>query len=149
MRDRDAVYGRDFGSRAGRIGIDAIAPIHAPKANAVAERVIGTHRRECLDHLIILDEQHLAMVLTEFVGYSTQSGPTGRCASRRRSRRHALSRGQCDPGPCSAVCTTCTSRRPDPSPSFAPPQAQALTTNSRVSKWSTWWSNTKILAHAR
>jgi len=75
LRDRDAVYGRDFGSRAGRIGIDAIAPIHAPKANAVAERVIGTLRRECLDHLIILDEQHLAMVLTEFVGYYNTERP--------------------------------------------------------------------------
>jgi len=39
LRDRDAVYGRDFRKRARSIGIDAIvAPIHAPKANAIAER---------------------------------------------------------------------------------------------------------------
>jgi len=38
LRDRDAVYGHDFGKRAVRIDIDAIAtPIHAPKANAIAE----------------------------------------------------------------------------------------------------------------
>jgi len=76
LRDRDAVYGRDFRNRAGRIGIDAIAtPIHAPKANASAERAIGTLRRECLDHLIVLDERHLRTVLTEFVQYYNQERP--------------------------------------------------------------------------
>src|SRR5438874_9563294 len=76
LRDRDAVYGCDFRQRARRIGIDAIAtPIHAPKANAIAERVIGTLRRECLDHLIILDEQHLRSVLTEFMRYYNQERP--------------------------------------------------------------------------
>jgi putative transposase len=76
LRDRDAVYGRDFRKRAGRIGIDAVAtPIHAPKTNAIAERVIGTLRRECLDHLIVLDEQHLRTVLTEFVQYYNQERP--------------------------------------------------------------------------
>jgi len=65
-RDRDAVYGRDFRQRARRIGIDAIAtPVRSPRANAVAERVIGTLRRECLDHMIILDEHHLLSVLHE------------------------------------------------------------------------------------
>src|SRR4051812_36627486 len=73
LRARDTVYGRDFRQRARGIGIDAIVtPIHAPKANAIAERVIGTLRRECLDHLIVLDEQHLSMVLREFVAYDTQ-----------------------------------------------------------------------------
>jgi transposase InsO family protein len=76
LRDRDAVYGRDFRKRAQRIGIDAIAtPIHAPKANAIAERVIGTLRRECLDHLIVLDEQHLRIVLPEYVQYYNQERP--------------------------------------------------------------------------
>ena len=70
LRDRDAVYGRDFRQRASQLGIDAIAtPIASPRANAVIERFIGTLRRECLDHLIILGEQHLRSVLTEFVGY--------------------------------------------------------------------------------
>src|SRR5207244_2005333 len=76
LRDRDRVYGRDFRQRARRIGIDAIAtPIRAPRANAVVERVIGTLRRECLDHLIVLDKRHLASVLTEFVRYYNQDRP--------------------------------------------------------------------------
>ncbi|TME41188.1 MAG: hypothetical protein E6I75_03690 [Chloroflexi bacterium] len=76
LRDRDAVYGRDFRQRARRIGIDAIAtPIHAPKTNTIAERVIGTLRRECLDHLIILDEHPLLSVLCEFVAYYNQERP--------------------------------------------------------------------------
>jgi transposase InsO family protein len=73
LHDRDAVYSRDFRRCAQRIGIDGIrTPIHAPKANAIVERVIGTLRRECLDHLIILDEHHLLSVLREFVAYYNQ-----------------------------------------------------------------------------
>jgi transposase InsO family protein len=76
LRDRDAVYGRDFRQRARRMGIDSIAtPVRAPRANAIAERVIGTLRRECLDHLIVLDEQHLASVLSEFVRYYNEDRP--------------------------------------------------------------------------
>jgi transposase InsO family protein len=70
LRDHDAVYGRDFRQRARRIGVDAIAtPLASPCANAVVERFLGTLRRECLDHLIILDEQHLRSILGEFVQY--------------------------------------------------------------------------------
>jgi transposase InsO family protein len=76
LQDRDAVYGRDFRRRARRIGIDAITmPIRSPRANAVVERVIGTLRRECLDHIIVLDEQHLRSVLTEFIRYYNQERP--------------------------------------------------------------------------
>src|ERR671925_188306 len=76
LRDRDAVYGRDFRQRAGRVGIDAIAtPVRSPRANAIVERVIGTLRRECLDHVIVLDEQHLRSVLAEFVRYYNQDRP--------------------------------------------------------------------------
>src|SRR5881227_815556 len=76
LRDRDAVYGRDFRQRARRLGIDSIVtPIRSPCANAVVERIIGTLRRECLDHLIILDEQHLRSILTEFVRYYNEDRP--------------------------------------------------------------------------
>jgi transposase InsO family protein len=43
--------------------------------NAIVERFIGTLRRECLDHLIILDEQHLRSVLTEFISYYNLERP--------------------------------------------------------------------------
>ena len=76
LRNRDAVYGRGFRERAQRISIDAIpTPIRAPKANAIAERLIGTLRRECLDHVIVFDEQDLRSVLTEFVQYYNQERP--------------------------------------------------------------------------
>ena len=47
-------------------------PISAPRC---AERVIGTLRWECLDHLIVLDEQHLRSMLTEFVRYYNEDRP--------------------------------------------------------------------------
>jgi hypothetical protein len=78
LRDRDAAYGRDFRQRARRLGSDSISiatPVRAPRANAIVERGIGTLRRECLDDLIVLDEQHLASVLTECVRYSNEERP--------------------------------------------------------------------------
>ena len=47
----------------------------SPRANAVVDRFLGTLRRECLDHLIILDEQHLRLVLDEFVQYYNLERP--------------------------------------------------------------------------
>jgi transposase InsO family protein len=76
LHDRDAAYGRDFRQRARRVGIDSIAtPVRSPRANAVVERVIGTLRRECLDHLIVVDEHHLLRVLRGFVGYYNWERP--------------------------------------------------------------------------
>jgi putative transposase len=76
LRDRDAVYGRDFRARAERVGIDAIAtPVRSPRANAIVERVIGTGRRACPDHIIVLDEHHLRSVLAEGVRYYNRDRP--------------------------------------------------------------------------
>ena len=76
LRDRDAVYGGDFAQRAAALGIETLlTPVRAPRANAVAERVIGTLRRECLDHLIVLNERHLRAVLAEFIRYYNRDRP--------------------------------------------------------------------------
>ena len=70
IRDRDRNYGGGFVSKAAAIGITTVlTPVRAPKANAIAERVIGTIRRECLDHLIVLNERHLRRVLREYLAY--------------------------------------------------------------------------------
>jgi transposase InsO family protein len=61
LPDRDAVYGRDFPSRARALGIRTLlTPFRAPRANAIAERVIRTLRTECPDHVLVVNERHLA-----------------------------------------------------------------------------------------
>jgi transposase InsO family protein len=68
LRDRDGVYGGAFRERAKALGIEPVlTPVRSPRAKAVAERVIGTLRRECLDHSIPVDERHLRTVLAEYV----------------------------------------------------------------------------------
>ena len=68
IRDRDRSYGGDFIDRAAGLGIRSILTlIQAPKANAIAERVVRTFRQECLDHVIVLNERHLRRLLREFV----------------------------------------------------------------------------------
>ncbi len=47
----------------------------APRANAVAERMVRTFRRECLDHLIVLNQDQLLTILSEFVAYYNRDRP--------------------------------------------------------------------------
>jgi transposase InsO family protein len=76
LRDRDVVYGRDFAKKAQTVGIDTpLTPFRSPRANAIAERVIRTLRRECLDHVLILNERHLQAVLEEYVDFYNTERP--------------------------------------------------------------------------
>ncbi len=76
IRDRDRVYGRDFVARAQRLGIETVLTlVRAPQANAVAERWIGTLRRECLNHLIAFNERHLRRLVREFGTYYNETRP--------------------------------------------------------------------------
>jgi len=70
IRDRDKIYGKAFIDRMKAMDIDEvlIAP-RSPWQNPFAERVIGSIRRECLDHFIIFNERHLSQVLRAYVEY--------------------------------------------------------------------------------
>ena len=76
VRDRDRCYGGNFIARTAELGIQTLlTPIHAPKANAIAERLVGTLRHECLDHLIIVNERHLLRLLREYVAHYNEARP--------------------------------------------------------------------------
>src|SRR5271163_2741088 len=70
LRDRDASYGSDFCNRVEAMGIEEVitAP-RSPWQNAYVERVIGSIRRECLDHIVIFNERHLRRVMSSYVDY--------------------------------------------------------------------------------
>jgi putative transposase len=88
IRDRDTKFSAAFDAVFTAIGIRIIkTPVQAPRANAIAERWIGSARRECLDRMLITGERHLRLVLDEYVDhYNThrphrtlqQSPPAGR-----------------------------------------------------------------------
>ena len=70
LRDRDGIYGECFRHRVEHMGIDEvlIAP-RSPWQNPYVERLIGSIRRECLDHVIVLNEGHLRRILAEYFHY--------------------------------------------------------------------------------
>jgi transposase InsO family protein len=70
IRDRDKAYGSAFVRRVRAMGIEQVltAP-RSPWQNPYCERVIGTLRRECLDHVIVLGEQHLRRILRKYLEY--------------------------------------------------------------------------------
>jgi transposase InsO family protein len=70
VRDNDSTYGAAFRARLKQLGIeDTPTAPRSPWQNPYAERMVGTFRRECLDHVIILNEAHLRRLLNEFLAY--------------------------------------------------------------------------------
>ena len=70
LRDRDGIYGQDFRDRVKGMEIEEvlIAP-RSPWQNPYVERLIGSIRRECLDHVIVLNEDHLRVILASYFDY--------------------------------------------------------------------------------
>jgi putative transposase len=76
IRDRDDKFGSSFARVAATSGIKILkTPYHAPRANAICERFLGSVRRECLDHLLILQEKQLHRILRAYIQYFNQARP--------------------------------------------------------------------------
>ena len=76
IRDRDSKYGPAFTRVAAATGITELrAAYRAPRQNATCERFLGSVRRECLDHVLVLGEAHLRHVLREYVAYFNTARP--------------------------------------------------------------------------
>ena len=95
LRDRDKIYGRYFRRRVDGMGIDQIVTAYrSPWQNAYVERLNGSIRRECTDHVIVFNENHLRRILRSYFEYynndRTHLGldketPLGRQVSERQS----------------------------------------------------------------
>ena len=74
VRDNDGAYGKTFTKRVRTMGIRdrPIAP-RSPWQNPYVERLIGTLRRECLDHILIIGERHLHRILAAYSSYYNET----------------------------------------------------------------------------
>ena len=97
LRDRDRIYGHTFRQQVAVMQIqEVLGTPRCPWQRAYVERVIGSVRRECLDHVIILDEEGLRRVLASYFSYY------------RKSRLHlSLEKDSPDPRPVQSVGAIC------------------------------------------
>ena len=74
LRDRDRIYAEDFRRRVAGMRIEEVmtAP-HSPWQSPYVERLIGSIRRECLDHVIVLGENHLRRIMRSYIAYYHRS----------------------------------------------------------------------------
>jgi len=76
IRDNDATYGAQFARVAAGSRIEVLrTPMQALRASALGERFLGSVRRACINHLIILHEAHLRRVLAAYVAYFNHARP--------------------------------------------------------------------------
>ena len=76
IRDNDTRFGPAFRALAAATGVEDVRTAYrAPKENAICERLMGSVRRECLDHMLILNERHLLRVLSEYAQYYNSARP--------------------------------------------------------------------------
>ena len=76
LRDQDKIYGGEFCQRLKGLRMDEVitAP-RSPFQNPYAERLVGLNRREGLDHVIILNENHLRAILRSYLSYYHEARP--------------------------------------------------------------------------
>ena len=68
LRDGDGIYGAKFQNRMKNMGVnEVLIAARSPWQNPYVERVIGTLQRELLDHVIVIDEQHLRRLLRSYL----------------------------------------------------------------------------------
>jgi len=92
IRDNDVKFGAVFKRRVRAMGIrDRPTSFRSPWQNSYAERVIGTIRRECLDHIILVNEAHLRRVLSAYVQYYN-SARTHRSLAKDAPNRRSVER---------------------------------------------------------
>jgi transposase InsO family protein len=76
LRDRDQIYGEYFRCRVVGMGIEeVVTAAQSPWQSPYAERLIGSIRRECVDHLIVLNEKELRRILREYFDYYNEVRP--------------------------------------------------------------------------
>jgi transposase InsO family protein len=76
LHDRDSKYGSHFSAVAAGSRIKELrTPYRAPRANGICERFMGSLRRECFDHTLILHGKHLQRVVKEYTAYFNQERP--------------------------------------------------------------------------
>lgn len=86
IRDRDTKFTTAFDTVFTAVGIDLLrSPVRAPRSNAIAERWIGSVRRECLDRMRIANRHHLERVLAEYVNHFNTHRPHARCVNGHRA----------------------------------------------------------------
>ncbi len=74
IRDRDGIYGKYFHQRVRGMGIEEVVTSRrSPWQNPYCERVIGSIRRDCLNHVIVLNERHLRRILRSYLEYYHES----------------------------------------------------------------------------
>jgi transposase InsO family protein len=116
VRDRDGSYGPDFGRLLQSFGTeDVVSAPRSPWHNPFVERVIGTLRRECLDHVIVWNERSLRRTLARFLDYYHGGAPTPLigegCAHSTRPTTTRCWRNRRSPTPRRASSPSRTSRR--------------------------------------
>ncbi len=76
LHDRDIKYASHFSAVVAGSGIKELkTPFRAPRANGICERFMGSLRRECLDHTLILQGKHLQQVVKDYTAYFNQERP--------------------------------------------------------------------------